>query len=574
MLPENFDWEFYLEYYEDLRNAGLKTKEDAETHYLNHGQYENRLFYNEVKEENKDAEKLFKSMCKSLIPFLPKEFPIIDKNSYKKSLLVETRELEHNEFVIKNTIQKLGDGWGHIIYCHNNNYNQIKLICDGISSDIEIRLLDFELTRNTYNNLCLDINFWNEIDCKKVLIYQTDTFIFNKFDDKFLEWDYLGAMWYNSNLHNILMDDGMKLLQGNGGLSLRTVSFIKDSLTDKDFIKKINIISDNTDKIPEDIYFSSYIMIYGKHKENTEAFSIEPSSSEKMYLTFNENPFGFHKIYNFNEYNYFIKKYKIKLIIENHIYNVSNFSNKDYTIIKNNDIESFDLSVIISLYNHEQYITRAIDSVLNNNFKDFEIVILNDCSTDNSLQTILPYLETNKNITIVDKNTNTGLSHTRNLGIDICQGDYVFILDSDNEIYENCLSEHFNALKEDYNLSVCYGIVECFNEKGVKVSEVSNKKFDSDLLKDGNYIDAMAMFDKKKLIEIGKYNLEMIHHGYGWEDYELWLRVGENELNVGFLNKPLSKYHIKKESMIRDVNLFFMNENIKYLKQKYKININ
>jgi glycosyltransferase involved in cell wall biosynthesis len=43
-LPENFDWEFYLEYYEDLRNAGLKTKEDAETHYLNHGQDENRIY--------------------------------------------------------------------------------------------------------------------------------------------------------------------------------------------------------------------------------------------------------------------------------------------------------------------------------------------------------------------------------------------------------------------------------------------------------------------------------------------------------------------------------------------------
>jgi predicted MPP superfamily phosphohydrolase len=43
MLPENFDWEFYLEYYEDLRRTGLKTKEDAETHYLNHGQYENRV---------------------------------------------------------------------------------------------------------------------------------------------------------------------------------------------------------------------------------------------------------------------------------------------------------------------------------------------------------------------------------------------------------------------------------------------------------------------------------------------------------------------------------------------------
>jgi hypothetical protein len=44
-IPENFDWKFYIEYYEDLRNAGLKTKEDAEVHYLNHGQYENRMYF-------------------------------------------------------------------------------------------------------------------------------------------------------------------------------------------------------------------------------------------------------------------------------------------------------------------------------------------------------------------------------------------------------------------------------------------------------------------------------------------------------------------------------------------------
>jgi len=43
-MPENFDWEFYLEYYQDLRDAGLKTKEDTERHYLNHGIYEHRIY--------------------------------------------------------------------------------------------------------------------------------------------------------------------------------------------------------------------------------------------------------------------------------------------------------------------------------------------------------------------------------------------------------------------------------------------------------------------------------------------------------------------------------------------------
>ena len=46
---ENFDWVFYLNYYEDLRLAGLKTEEDAKKHYINHGQFENRIFYDYLK---------------------------------------------------------------------------------------------------------------------------------------------------------------------------------------------------------------------------------------------------------------------------------------------------------------------------------------------------------------------------------------------------------------------------------------------------------------------------------------------------------------------------------------------
>lgn len=199
----------------------------------------------------------FEDMCFNLIEKLPKTFPKIDKNSKNKSLLIETRVLKQNEFIIKNTIQKLGDGWGHIIYCHKNNYNQIKTICDDISSDIEIRLLDIELTRNTYNNLCLDINFWNEIDCQKVFVYQTDTFIFKSLDPSFLKYDWIGSPW-----GNITTDKINKLLKWNnlwgcnGGLNIRTSSVIKNILSTKEIP---NDIYGSCEKLPEDTYYSWYI---------------------------------------------------------------------------------------------------------------------------------------------------------------------------------------------------------------------------------------------------------------------------------------------------------------------------
>lgn len=232
----------------------------------------------------------FEEICYGLIEKLPNTFPKVNKNSNKKSLLIETRKLLHNEFIIKNTIQKLGDGWGHIIYCHKNNVDQIKSICDEISPDIEIRLLDFELDRNNYNNLCLNVRFWNEINCEKVLVYQTDTFIFNDFDDKFLKYDWIGSVWSDEHTNAINSKLNWKNLWGcNGGLNIRSVSVIKKILNSKAIPKSL---FGDTDKLTEDTYFSWYIKNKYKFptKEVCDLFSNE--------LKYNDEIFGCHQPWN------------------------------------------------------------------------------------------------------------------------------------------------------------------------------------------------------------------------------------------------------------------------------------
>ena len=266
----------------------------------------------------------FIDICSDLIQYLPKQFPIVDKSSKKKSLIVECRKLKHNEFVIKNTIQKLGDGWGHIIYCHENNHKQIKSICDEISPDIEIRLVEKDLDRNDYNNLLLDINFWNEIDCEKVLIYQTDTFIAKKFDDSFLEFDYIGAPWGPSSHSNFLKNHlnlEFDLLIGNGGLSIRNVEKSKSCLIDGYFANNRNNRTDLTlDELPEDIIFSLYF--YDKKYP-----SLQRSIDFSCETSHNLDSFGFHKPWNIFNDTYsmtkelkkkFFQKEKKRILFINH----------------------------------------------------------------------------------------------------------------------------------------------------------------------------------------------------------------------------------------------------------------
>jgi hypothetical protein len=222
---------------------------------------------------------IFKDICKKKLKFLEDKYPEIDRNSKLKSLIVESRSGDYIEFIIKNTIQKLGDGWGHIIVCNNANYNDMIKISSGISNEIEIiNLGDFKITRNSYNNLCLDINFWNQINCEKVFIYQSDTYIFKEFDKDFLKWDYIGAPWENN--HGTFVKEKYNLEKiitlGNGGLCLRTIEAMKWVLQNHIPLKNHE---ESMDYIFEDLYFSYHIEMSDKWKladlESAKKFSFE-----------------------------------------------------------------------------------------------------------------------------------------------------------------------------------------------------------------------------------------------------------------------------------------------------------
>lgn len=244
-------------------------------------------------------------------------------------------------------------------------------------------------------------------------------------------------------------------------------------------------------------------------------------------------------------------------------------SNRHYQVYRNHRLKTCDVSVCISLYNYGQYITTAVESVMKNRGLQVEIVIVNDASTDDSLVIARNFLESDHPVTLIDKHTNTGLVDTRNIGLRHCVGEKVFILDADNWIYEDCLGAHFNLMKHHPSLVACYAVIECFDESGALVRHVSHKPFDFESLKHGNYIDAMAMFDRRTLIRIGKYDREISKVGLGWEDYELWLRIGSLGLDVGFIDRPLSRYLIKQDSMLAQTDKYHLPELMKYLKKKY-----
>ena len=123
------------------------------------------------------------------------------------------------------------------------------------------------------------------------------------------------------------------------------------------------------------------------------------------------------------------------------------------------------ISVIIPVYNAEQYLVRCLDSVINQSLQDIEIICVNDCSTDNSLEILENYAKNDKRIKIINCKINGGESKARNTGIDNAQGEYIAFLDNDDRLDLDFYEKLYNqAIKE--NAQVCRGEVSQYNLNG------------------------------------------------------------------------------------------------------------
>jgi glycosyltransferase involved in cell wall biosynthesis len=106
------------------------------------------------------------------------------------------------------------------------------------------------------------------------------------------------------------------------------------------------------------------------------------------------------------------------------------------------------VSVIIPVYNVEQYLRQCLDSVINQTYKDIEIIIVNDCSPDNSLKIIKEYQEKDKRIVLVDLKNNVGLGFARNEGMKVAKGKYITFVDSDDWVTKDYVEVLYKTIEQ------------------------------------------------------------------------------------------------------------------------------
>ena len=108
------------------------------------------------------------------------------------------------------------------------------------------------------------------------------------------------------------------------------------------------------------------------------------------------------------------------------------------------------VSIIIPLYNVENYVVKSLKSALAQTYSDIEYLLIDDCSTDHTMQVVKEYLSNHPRreaVRIIHHDKNFGLSAARNTGLSNVMGEYIYFMDSDDEIVANCIELHYNAIQ-------------------------------------------------------------------------------------------------------------------------------
>ena len=221
------------------------------------------------------------------------------------------------------------------------------------------------------------------------------------------------------------------------------------------------------------------------------------------------------------------------------------------------------LSIIIPCFNSEATLEGTLKSVLDQDFEEWEAIIVNDGSPDNLETIALKYVEKDTRFKYFKKE-NGGLGSARNFGIKKSTGIFILPLDSDNQIKKDFVLDAIAVFENDKNVGVVYGNAEYYGEKK-GFWEVG--KFDLNKMLVHNYIDACAIYRKSLWEQVGGYDENMPYQGH--EDWEFWLALATLKVHFHHLPKMTFKYYVSSSSMIKSFsdNMVFMNQD--YIVKKH-----
>ncbi len=219
------------------------------------------------------------------------------------------------------------------------------------------------------------------------------------------------------------------------------------------------------------------------------------------------------------------------------------------------------ISIIVPCFNQAQYLDEALQSVLEQTYINWECIIVNDGSPDNTEEIAKKWTEKDKRFKYLYQD-NGGLSSARNFGINNANGEYILPLDADDKIAVNYVLLALQEFDNDANLKLVYCRAEKF---GDETGEWVLEKYSTTALARRNMIFCSAIYKKIDWINAKGYDVNLI---YGLEDWDLWIAILKTGGNVKCIDYIGFFYRIRQGSMARaiDIKQIKFSENYIYLK--------
>lgn len=184
------------------------------------------------------------------------------------------------------------------------------------------------------------------------------------------------------------------------------------------------------------------------------------------------------------------------------------------------------VSINLITYNRERFVLQAIESVLDQSLLNWELIIIDDCSTDNTRELITPYLK-DPRIVYLKNEKNSGISLSRNKALENSQGEYIAILDSDDYwLDKDKLKKQVDFLDKNPDYVLVGGGITFVDEQDKKIKTIippqTDKKIKNRLLIKNPLVHSSLIYRREIVSKLGTYSLGID----GVEDYDLWLRLG------------------------------------------------
>ncbi len=205
------------------------------------------------------------------------------------------------------------------------------------------------------------------------------------------------------------------------------------------------------------------------------------------------------------------------------------------------------VSIILPVYNGEKYLNQSIESCLNQTYRNIELIIVNDCSTDSSLRIMKELASKDSRIVIIDNQENQKLPASLNIGHNAAKGEFLTWTSDDNTYNANAIKDLLNALKTN-NADLVYSNVSIINNQDKVKREVLYSNYEHLLF--GNCIGACFLYKKEVFHRNKCYNERL----FLVEDYDFWLRASLHS-RFYHVENNLYKYRLHDESLTNDISV-------------------